>query len=120
MKALGKAVLVAVLVVVSAACGSDDDGASVRDIGDGGTATGSPTGSPTGAGTGWVLDAREGLVVTNAHVVNLQPDAGTSSFAVTADGRSQPAEIVGVAPCEDLALLRVEDTEGLRSLPLGS
>jgi len=77
-------------------------------------------GSPTGAGTGWVLDAREGLVVTNAHVVNLQPDAGTSSFAVTADGRSQPAEIVGVAPCEDLALLRVEDREGLRSLPLGS
>jgi S1-C subfamily serine protease len=77
-------------------------------------------GSPTGSGSGWVLDAGEGLVVTNAHVVNLQPDAGTSSFEITADGRSRPAEVVGVAPCEDLALLRVSDTEGLRTLPLGS
>ena len=77
-------------------------------------------GSPTGFGSGWVLDAGEGLVVTNAHVVNLQPDAGTSSFEVTADGRSRAAEVVGVAPCEDLALLRVSDTEGLRTLPLGS
>ncbi len=77
-------------------------------------------GSPTGFGSGWVLDADEGLIVTNAHVVNLQPDAGTSAFEVTADGRSRPAEVVGVAPCEDLALLRVSDTEGLRTLALGS
>ncbi len=77
-------------------------------------------GAPTGSGSGWVLDAEAGLVVTNAHVVNLQPDAGSSSFAVTAEGRSRPAEVVGIAPCEDLALLRVRDTEGLRTLALGS
>ncbi len=77
-------------------------------------------GAPSASGSGWVLDAEEGLVVTNAHVVNIQPDAGTSAFAVTADGRSRPAEVVGMAPCEDLALLRVQDTEGLRTLPLGS
>jgi putative serine protease PepD len=52
-------------------------------------------GAGGGAGTGWALG--DGLVVTAAHVVNL----GTE---IAVDG--QPAEIAGVAPCEDLALLR--------------
>lgn len=68
-----------------------------------------------GVGTGWVLDAEKGLVVTNAHVVNVGPE---HAIAFGDDERS--AEIVGVAPCEDLAVLRVRDTEGLVSLPLGS
>ena len=63
-----------------------------------------------GGGSGWVLDAAEGLVVTNAHVVN----AG-DSYRVA----GRPAELVGVAPCEDLAVLRVEGVDGLRSAPLG-
>jgi S1-C subfamily serine protease len=67
----------------------------------------------TGTGSGWVLDAAEGLVVTNAHVVN----QGTA-FAVTADGRTRPAELVAAAPCEDLALLRVEDSRGLETARL--
>jgi len=56
-------------------------------------------GAGGGSGTGWVVG--DGLVVTAAHVVNL----GTE---VAVDG--QPAEIAGVAPCEDLALLRVPTT----------
>jgi len=52
-------------------------------------------GAGGGNGSGWVYGP--GLVVTAAHVVNLGTD-------VTVDGR--PAEIAGVAPCEDLALLR--------------
>jgi S1-C subfamily serine protease len=32
----------------------------------------------------------------------------------------QPAQVVGVAPCEDLAVLRVADRRGLRSLPLAA
>ena len=48
-----------------------------------------------GSGSGWTYG--DGLVVTAAHVVNL----GTE---FTVEGR--PAEIVGVAPCQDLALLR--------------
>jgi putative serine protease PepD len=67
----------------------------------------------TGTGSGWVLDAGEGLIVTNAHVVN----QGTS-FTVAAGGRSRPAALVGAAPCEDLALLRVEDARGLRTAGL--
>ena len=69
----------------------------------------------SGTGSGWVLDAGEGLIVTNAHVVN----QGTR-FTVAADGRSRPAELVGAAPCEDIALLRVQDAEGLETARLAS
>ena len=65
-------------------------------------------------GTGWVLDARAGLLVTNAHVVN-----PAQSFKVWVGKDRRDARIVGVAPCEDLAVLRVAKTAGLRTLPLG-
>ena len=68
-----------------------------------------------GAGSGWVLDAKEGLVVTNFHVVN-----GATGVTVTGQKASGDAKMVGAAPCEDLAVLRVANTEGLKTLPLGS
>jgi S1-C subfamily serine protease len=67
------------------------------------------------SGTGWVLDARRGLIVTNAHVVN-----GGSTFRVGVADGFRRARVVGVAPCEDLAVLGVADARGLRTLPLGS
>jgi 2-alkenal reductase len=67
------------------------------------------------SGSGWVLDAAEGLIVTNAHVVN-----GGTAFQIGRSGeRSREAELVGVAPCEDLAVLRVANRSGLRRLPMG-
>lgn len=70
-------------------------------------------GTLQGTGSGFVLDAEQGLVVTNNHVVN----AGTVySVGVGASRRS--ATLVGSAPCEDLAVLRVSDTQGLVELPL--
>ena len=71
-------------------------------------------GRRVGSGTGWVLDATEGLVVTNAHVVN-----GGTSLLVGIDQDVAEATTVGVAPCEDLAVLRVRGLAGLKSLPLG-
>jgi S1-C subfamily serine protease len=71
-------------------------------------------GGGTESGTGWVLDAGRGLIVTNAHVVN-----GRDAFQVGVDGELRRASLLGVAPCEDLAVLRVEDSAGLRSLRLG-
>ena len=71
-------------------------------------------GRRVGTGTGWVLDGPEGLVVTNAHVVN-----GGTSLLVGVDRNVAEATVVGVAPCEDLAVLRVRGVAGLRSLTLG-
>jgi S1-C subfamily serine protease len=72
-------------------------------------------GERLGSGTGWVLDADEGLIVTNDHVT----DAG-DEFQFVFDEEPRDAELVATAPCEDLSLLRVDDTEGLKSIPLGS
>jgi S1-C subfamily serine protease len=66
-----------------------------------------------GSGTGWVFDAEEGLVVTNFHVVN-----GARGLTVAVDGLERDATLVGAAPCDDLAVLRVKDKKGLRTLPL--
>jgi len=68
-----------------------------------------------GSGSGWVIDAKEGLIVTNAHVLN-----GGNTFRIGLANEFRDARVVGVAPCEDLGLLRVRDTSGLKALPLGS
>src|SRR3954471_22062341 len=69
----------------------------------------------TSTGTGFVLDAGGGLVVTNFHVVN-----GGSKFSVGVDGNLRNATIAGAAPCDDLAVLHVEDKSGMETFPLGS
>jgi S1-C subfamily serine protease len=69
----------------------------------------------TSGGTGFVLDADRGLVVTNFHVVN-----GGDRFAVGVDGNLRDARIAGAAPCDDLAVLRVADHNGMETFPLGS
>ncbi|UCE85970.1 MAG: trypsin-like peptidase domain-containing protein [Deltaproteobacteria bacterium] len=61
---------------------------------------------PRGNGSGFVWD-EEGHIVTNFHVVE-----GGDEFSVTlADGSTLPAELVGVAPRKDLAVLRVDTSE---------
>src|SRR4051812_25801198 len=67
------------------------------------------------AGSGFVLDASKGLVVTNFHVVN-----GGSSFEVGVGQDLRDARIVSAAPCDDLAVLSVEDHGGMQDFPLGS
>ncbi len=66
-------------------------------------------------GTGWVLDADKGLVVTNAHVVD-----GAESVKVVVEEKERSAKVMGVARCEDQAVLEVSDTSGLETLGLGS
>src|SRR4051794_11573796 len=72
-------------------------------------------GQPNGNGSGWVYDASRGLIVTNAHVVN-----DGDSFKVSVGNKLVPAQVVGVAPCDDLAVLKTSQTVGLKSMPLGS
>lgn len=72
-------------------------------------------GTTDSLGSGWVYDAGDGLIVTNYHVV-----ADGTEFTVGVDGEPRAASLVGTAPCEDLAVLRVEDTSGLRTMRLGA
>jgi S1-C subfamily serine protease len=66
-------------------------------------------------GSGWVLDADRGLVVTNFHVVN-----GAERFQVGVADSPRTARLVAAAPCDDLAMLQVDDPAGMRAFPLGS
>jgi len=68
-----------------------------------------------GSGTGWVLDAKQGLIVTNFHVVN----AG-NEVSIAIDGAERDAKLIGAAPCDDLAVVQVEERDGLKSLPLAA
>jgi S1-C subfamily serine protease len=70
---------------------------------------------PRGSGTGFIWD-RQGLIVTNFHVI-----AGAHRLMVTLADRSEyEAEVIGVAPEKDLAVLRIaEPPKDLASLPLG-
>ena len=67
-----------------------------------------------GTGSGFVVSS-DGLIVTNAHVVE-----GASEVAVKVGtgGEQLPAEIVGIDPSRDLALLHV-DANDLPALELG-
>jgi serine protease DegQ len=56
-----------------------------------------------GAGSGAVLNARDGLIVTNAHVV----DGGGRFEVQFSDGRTLAAQLVGKDDATDIALLRV-------------
>jgi serine protease DegQ len=64
-----------------------------------------------GTGSGAVIDARAGLIVTNAHVV----DGGATFEVQFSDGRVLAASLVGKDDATDIALLRVAPT-GLRQI----
>ena len=70
---------------------------------------------PRGSGTGFVWN-KAGLIVTNFHVI-----AGAQRLTVTLQDRSEhDAEVIGVAPEKDLAVLRIENPpDDLQTLPLG-
>jgi S1-C subfamily serine protease len=74
-------------------------------------------GQAAGGGTGWVLDADDGLIITNQHVVNAGDEM---KIGVAGDDELRSATIVGGSPCEDLAVLKIDDNTGLEEFELGS
>ena len=78
---------------------------------------------PVGTGTGWLLDASKGLIVTNAHVTGVGDRWAVRWVTGPSDNLQEirrPATLVASAPCDDLALLRVDDLPGLKAIPLAS
>ena len=73
-----------------------------------------PPGVSEALGSGVLID-RDGLVLTNAHVV---AEAQTIHVR-TPEGDDIAAPVVGVDADTDLALVRIEDTTGLVPAPLG-
>lgn len=66
-------------------------------------------------GSGVIVNAREGLVLTNNHVIE-----GADDISVTlADGRTVTAEFVGSDPDTDVGVLRIP-AEDLAELPLAT
>ena len=64
-------------------------------------------------GSGVIVDAEQGYVLTNNHVIE-----GADDIAVTLkDGRSMDATLIGTDPETDLAVIRIP-AEGLQELPL--
>lgn len=68
----------------------------------------------TSAGSGVIVNAAEGYVLTNAHVVK---NADTIEVTLT-DGRELSATLVGADDEVDLAVLKLEDTEGLTQIAI--
>src|SRR4051794_12664734 len=68
----------------------------------------------TATGSGFLID-NDGHILTNAHVVQ-----GAKHVDVQlGDGDTQAAQIVGTDPSSDIALLKVDNTNGVDPLPLG-
>lgn len=72
--------------------------------------------SEVGSGSGFIIDAENGYIVTNYHVIRNSEKIMVS----LADGRNIPGILVGQDPRTDLAVVKIEDTEGLKAAPLGN
>lgn len=69
-----------------------------------------------GGGTGVVYDKENGYIITNAHVVE---GASVVKVSTAGNNKQRSARVVGRSQCDDLAVLKVENTDGLVEAPLG-
>lgn len=77
-------------------------------------------GGQGGSGSGIILD-EEGHVLTNTHVVTLGGAAPDPDIQVRmSDGSVSDATLVGTDPLSDLAVIQLEDIEGIQPAELGS
>jgi S1-C subfamily serine protease len=69
-------------------------------------------------GTGMILQSN-GLVLTNAHVVNGALSGGTMTVTRTGSTSSLPATLVGIDAANDVALIRITRASGLPAVTFG-
>jgi serine protease Do len=67
------------------------------------------------AGSGVIVDAQRGYVLTANHVVAQV----TTAQVTTKDGRQFVAKLVGRDPATDIAVLRIQQAAGLKTIPMG-
>lgn len=71
--------------------------------------------SQSGAGTGIIVDS-DGTIITNAHVVE---SAASVLVTVSGDTKEYEAKVVSADTASDIAVLQVQDAEGLTPVELG-
>lgn len=69
-----------------------------------------------GLGSGVIIDAENGYVVTNHHVI----DDANEIMVTLKDGQQYDATVVGTDERADIALLKIQDGKNLVDIPLGS
>ncbi len=72
--------------------------------------------SERAAGTGMVINAGEGLVLTNNHVIE---NSTKITATVPAIGQKFPAKVLGYDVTGDIALIQLQHASGLHGVPLG-
>ena len=70
----------------------------------------------TASGTGFFVDPKDGVVLTNNHVIR---DATSVTVAIPGTQRSYQARIVGADTSADIAVLRITPLPGAPSAPIG-
>jgi S1-C subfamily serine protease len=78
-----------------------------------------PTEIPQGSGSGFIWDTK-GYVVTNYHVIRQARRNGGKVKVVLYNSQTYPAEVVGVSPESDLAVLKINaPVAELKPIPIG-
>ena len=67
-----------------------------------------------GLGSGVIVDAKNGYIITNSHVIDKAEDI----VVTLADGQTFNAEVIGKDPGADVAVIQIE-AKGLKEIPIG-
>jgi S1-C subfamily serine protease len=70
-------------------------------------------------GTGMII-SKNGLVVTNNHVIAAAVSSGTITITRSGSTKSDPATLVGTNPVDDVALIRINNASNLPAVTFGN
>src|ERR1039458_6217526 len=70
-------------------------------------------------GTGMVIN-KDGLVITNNHVIANAVNGGTITVTRTGSTKALPATLIGTNPIDDVALIRINNISGLKPVTFGN
>ena len=70
-------------------------------------------------GTGMII-TKDGLVITNNHVIAAAVNSGTITVTRTGSTKALPATLIGTNPIDDVALIRIDNVSGLTPVTFGN
>jgi putative serine protease PepD len=70
-------------------------------------------------GTGMII-TKNGLVITNNHVIAAAVGGGTITVTRSGSTKSLPARLIGTNPIDDVALIRINGASGLPTITFGN